>query len=94
VNKTIISIGILASCVTAWALVTAYHVEPRTAAMSGWTSREAPGNRVSEVLTVNFDSLTHPAYVELFAGEKGQGGDYNLSVRTYPGDIKSGLDVV
>jgi hypothetical protein len=24
-------------CVVAWALVTAYHVEPKAAAMSGWT---------------------------------------------------------
>jgi len=70
VNKTSISFGILASCVAAWALVTAYHVEPVKAAWSGWTSREAPGNRVSEVITCNFDELDSAAggYVELFAG--------------------------
>jgi hypothetical protein len=72
VNKTIISIGILASCVAAWALVTAYHVEPRTAAMSGWTRLPPhPSYYVSEVTTVSFDL---PITASLFCGASGAGG--------------------
>jgi len=86
-NKARVCGGIAASCVAAWALVTAYHVEPRTAAMSGWTRLHAPGDTVSEVITVNFDELdsTSGAYCELFGGSRGAGGAYHVSVLTYPG---------
>ena len=53
-SRTRVSIGIAVSCAAVWALVTAYHIDPKTAAMSGWTSHQAPNNRVSEILTVNF----------------------------------------
>jgi hypothetical protein len=49
------------------ALVQAISVDPVKASWSGWTPWLEPNNYVSEVLTVNFDSLTSPAYVELFA---------------------------
>jgi len=69
------------------ALVTGYHVEPKTAAMSGKASGDPQTGGVSEVITINFDELdsTAGAYCEFFAGSKSGGGQYNLSVLTYPG---------
>ncbi len=67
--------------VTAVALTQAYKVEPRTAEWSGWTSIE--NNRVSQIITCNFDSLAG-GYVELFGGANG-GQDYELVVYAYPG---------
>ncbi len=63
------------------ALVTAYHVDPRTAAMSG---KARPDLGVSEVITTNFDSLTDPAYIECFVGD-GDSTGYHVDVLTYPG---------
>jgi len=76
----------LAAVALACALVTAYHVDPKTAAMSG-KADPRPDYGVSQVLTINFDELdsTTGSYVELFAGTKGGGGAYHLSVLTYPG---------
>ena len=51
----------------AFPYVVGYHVEPVQAAWSGWASRQAPFNKVSELITCNFDSLS---YVELFAGAR------------------------
>ena len=66
---------------SASALVSSYHVEPKTAAMSG----KVPGNPeyggVSEVITCNFDSL---AYVELFSGTKNGNGAIQVNVYEYP----------
>ena len=86
-QKLKVSLCVVVGCMTSWALVTGYHVEPLSAAMSGWTSWQEPNNIVAQVITINFDELdaASGAYVELFAGEYGSGGDYNLSVRTYPG---------
>jgi len=70
-SKVRVGIGVLVSCVAAWALVTAYHVEPKTAAMSGWTRVPPhPSYYVSEVITCNWDELDSAAggYVELFVG--------------------------
>ncbi len=50
-------------------LTQAISVEPRTAAWSGWTRTVEPNDRVSQIITCNFDSLGHPGYVELFAGD-------------------------
>jgi hypothetical protein len=72
-------------------LVRAYSVEPRSASESGWTPWLEPNNYVSEVITVNFDL---PITAALFCGSSGAGGDYQVSILTYPGDIESGLDVV
>lgn len=69
----------------AYSLVVGYHVEPQTAAQSGWTHR---GDSVAQVITINFDELDSTAggcYCELFAGSKADSGHYNLSVLTYPG---------
>jgi hypothetical protein len=59
------------------ASVTAYHIEPRTAAMSG----KVPGGRqyggVSQEVVACWDSLDR---VELFAGAKGNGGAYAVQV--------------
>ena len=68
----------------AFPLVVGYHVEPVKTQWSGWTSQQAPSNRVSEILTCNFDELdsTTGAYCELFAGSKGAGGAYDISVLT------------
>jgi hypothetical protein len=68
------------------ALVTAYHVEPRTAAMSG---KAGPVLGVSQVLTCCWDELdaASGSYCELFAGETLSGGYYKVDVYDYPGGI-------
>jgi hypothetical protein len=70
------------------ALVRAYHVEPVRTAQSGWAKHAYGYDYVSQVLTINFDELDSTAggcYCELFAGSQAGGGQYNLSVLTYPG---------
>jgi hypothetical protein len=65
--------------------VTCYHVEPVKAAWSGWTTLQS--NRVSEVITCNFDELDSASggYVELFAGFHGASGNYyHLGIYEYP----------
>jgi hypothetical protein len=66
-------------------LVRAYSVEPHSAQQSGWTHGE--DGYVSQILTINFDELdsVSGSYCELFAGSRGGGGRYELSVLTYPG---------
>jgi len=55
-EKMRVSFCIAVTCAASWALVTAYHIAPRTAAMSGWTRLPpSPNYYVSEVLTVSFD---------------------------------------
>jgi hypothetical protein len=79
--------AVVISCGCASALVVGYHVEPVCASQSGWT-RKIPGkDSVAQVITMNFDELdsTTGSYVEFFAGTKAGGGQYNLSVLTYPG---------
>jgi hypothetical protein len=68
----------------AYPLVVGFHQEPLSAQLSGWTHRDGV---VAQVVTINFDELdsTAGAYVELFAGTEGGGGQYQLSVVTYPG---------
>jgi hypothetical protein len=73
--------GVVAS---ATALVTAYHIDPKTAAMSGKVSGNPEYGGVSEVITTNFDSLTDPAYIECFVGDGNPTG-YKVEVLTYPG---------
>jgi hypothetical protein len=68
------------------ALVTAYHIDPQTAAMSGKVSGNPELGGVSEVITVCFDSLTDPAYIECFVGDGNPTG-YKVEVLTYPGQI-------
>jgi hypothetical protein len=66
----------------AFPYVVGFHVEPVKAQWSGWTHWQQPNNFVSQGVTCNFDTL---CYVELFAGAKGGGGAYHLSVLTNPG---------
>ncbi|MBM3330449.1 hypothetical protein FJY68_01200 [candidate division WOR-3 bacterium] len=72
------------------ALVRAFHTEPVSVALSGWTGTMPPNNYVSQVLTINFDELdsTAGAYCELFAGTQSGGGPYHVSVKTYPGSAE------
>jgi hypothetical protein len=69
VNKTSISIGILVVCTAGRALVTAYHVGPRTAAMSGWTRLPPhPSYYVSQTVTCCWNELDSTCYVQPFPG--------------------------
>jgi hypothetical protein len=88
-NAYLLLVGVVTA---ASALVTAYHVEPRTAAMSGKASGDPQYGGVSQVLTINFDELdsTAGAYCELFAGTKGAGGQYHVAVLSYPGGFPIG----
>ncbi len=87
--KLRVVLGIALSYVISYALLSAYHVEPRTAGQSGWThAHDTAGQYVSQVVTVNFDELDSAAggcYVELFVGSKCTGHEYGLAVSTYPG---------
>ena len=87
-RKSDVGLGIVLSCVASWALLSAYHVEPRTAGQSGWTSKVSPNHTVSQVVTMNFDELDSDAggcYVELFSEDSCTGKGYGLVVSTYRG---------
>jgi len=71
-----------AAASVACGLVRSYSVEPKTAALSGWTDTIRPYNYVSEVVTVNFDE---PITASLFCGAKGNGGTYDVNTYSYPG---------
>ena len=79
-NKVLVLVAVMLSSV--YSYVTGYHVEPVKAAWSGWTAFQGG---VSQVITCNFDEFDSASagYVELFAGEYGQGGAYNLAVTDY-----------
>jgi hypothetical protein len=66
---------LLAAAGVSLGLVQGYSIAPRTGAWSGWTSHEAPNNRVSQVLTCSWDqldSVSSGGCAELFLwGEKG-----------------------
>jgi hypothetical protein len=93
-RKLNVGLCITMSYVMSWALLSAYHVEPRTAGQSGVTWPRNPGyDYVSQVVTVNFDELDSASggcYVELFTGSKCTGLGYALSVLTYPGGTPVG----
>ena len=65
------------------ALVQAYSVDPVKSAWSGWTPWLEPNNYVSQIITCNFDELDSASggYVELFVGENGGNGTYNVEVK-------------
>jgi hypothetical protein len=90
-KKSYVSLCVALSCAASFALVSAYHVEPRTAGQSGWTrAHDSTGQYVSQVVTINFDDLDSAAggcYVELFSGGYCTGLGYALSVSTYPGGM-------
>ncbi len=78
----------LAAVALACALVTAYHVESKTAAMSG---KARPDLGVSEVITCNFDELDSAsgAYVEFFVGNLGANpaNQFKVDVYEYPDGV-------
>ncbi len=81
-NVCLLIFGVVAS---ATALVTAYHIDPQTAAMSGKVSGNPDYGGVSQVLTINFDE---PITASLFCGARGAGGDYHVRFYTCPGDVE------
>ena len=87
-RKLNVGLCIVLSYAVSWALVSAYHVEPRTAGQSGWTWRVSPKHTVSQVITVCFDEIDSASgsYCELFAGSMCRGGAYHVTVLTYPGN--------
>ncbi len=85
IGRTTLALGVTTALV--FGLTSVIHVEPIKAAWSGWTASQPPGNYVSEVLTLNVDSLGPPGYCELFVGDQQGSGDYQLSVRSYPGGL-------
>ena len=79
-----IALAIVVLTAAAYPLVTGCHIDPVQASWSGKVWPTVPQGGVSQIITCNFDSLE---YVELFAGDTCLGGEYNLSVRTYPGEF-------
>ena len=65
----------------ATATVRAYSIAPQRADQSGWTHRAAPGDWVGQYVVCTWDSLSYPARVELFTGDIGGEGRYNLDVK-------------
>jgi len=61
--------------------VRAYAIDPVRA---NWSGKADPEDGVSEVITVCFDSLTDPAYIECFVGDGNPTG-YKVEVLTHPG---------
>ena len=58
--------------------VVGYHIDPVKAQWSGWTPSQFPNNYVEQTVVACWDSLER---IELFAGAKGNGGEYRASVR-------------
>jgi hypothetical protein len=54
------------------------------ASWSGWTTQDF---YVSEVVTLNVDSLGPPAYTQLFVGLQQGSGNYEVHVKSYPGGV-------
>ena len=69
-----VSLLLVVAVTAAAASVTAYHVEPRTAAMSG---KSRPDLGVSQQVVACWDTLER---IELFAGARGSGGVYTATV--------------
>jgi len=64
-------------------LTQVYSVEPVKAAWSGWTRTILGQDTISQTITCNWDHLDGATggYVELFAGDHGAGGAYNLEIK-------------
>jgi hypothetical protein len=75
---------LVAAVTVACGLVRSYSVEPKSAALSGWTRTIQGQDRVSEVITVSFDE---PITASLFAGSRGAGGTYDVNIYSYPGGV-------
>jgi hypothetical protein len=87
-KRIALAVGVLAAA--AYSLVVGYKVEPVKQAWSGMADPD-PDHGVSEVITVNFDL---PITAALSWCTSGPGGDRSVGIRSYSGDIGSGLDVV
>jgi hypothetical protein len=74
---------VFVAVVPAVALVSAYHIEPRTVAQSGWALGDEQ-HGIAEVITVCFDSLVFGG-LQLFVGSAGSSAGYDVAVRTWPG---------
>jgi hypothetical protein len=70
-------LGLIVAVTLAIATVTAYHVEPLTAAMSGKVPGDPQYGGVSQQVVACFDTLER---VELFAGARGDSGTYTATV--------------
>jgi len=71
-NRVLVLVTLILS--SAHGYVSAYHVEPVKALLSGWSTLY---ENVAQTVTCNFDSLS---YVELFAGAKGGKRDTSLFI--------------
>jgi len=80
-----VAVLLLVAVTASHGLVRAYSVEPVSALLSGKVWGDPQYGGVSEVLTCCWDQLdgASGAYVELFAGDYGQGGACNLAVTDY-----------
>jgi hypothetical protein len=74
---------VFATMSAAFGLTSVYRVEPKRADYAGWTDTMLGRRHVSEVVTLNVDSLG-PGHCELFSGQ-GCEQEFYVSVRTYPG---------
>ena len=83
-RMSVVAVLLTVACGSMLGLVSVYHVDPIKASWSGWTHR---ADTVTQVLTCNFDELDSAtgSYCQLFAGTKGGGGAYHVSVKTCPG---------
>jgi hypothetical protein len=68
---------LLVAVAAATASVTAYHIAPRTAALSGKVSGNPENGGVAQTVVCCWDSLER---IELFAGTKGDTGSYTATV--------------
>jgi hypothetical protein len=69
-------------------LTSVFHTDPVKAQWSGWTPAQQPYNYVSEIVTLNADSLGLPGYCELFSGQGG-GAEFQVNVYSYPNGVIS-----
>jgi hypothetical protein len=76
-------LAVLLSAAVSYGLTSVFHVNPVKASWSGWTAQDF---YVSEVVTLNVDSLGPPGYCELFSGQGG-GEEFLVNVYSYPNGI-------
>jgi hypothetical protein len=79
------TLALVVTTALVFGLTSVFHVGPVKAAWSGWTPSDPQYNHVSEVLTLNVDSLGPPAYTQLFVGLQQGSGNYEVHVLSYPG---------
>jgi hypothetical protein len=77
-------LALVLSAASGYGLTRVFHVDPVKASWSGWTAQDF---YVSEVVTLNVDSLGPPAYTQLFVGLQQGSGNYEVHVKSYPGGV-------